>query len=137
MQHSSYLRAAIIFALCLLSVVLWPLLSFSLSFYCHSILPDSASPVLTWLFCSADTLFPYAHLLAGSPNYSHLVFSPAIGWTLTLVQWALIFTVFSWLARKLSFGYTVLAAISTIILTGIATEKLLYALGFIVCSTLL
>jgi len=112
-NHS--LRAAGVFVACLLAVFALPFIAI----YGHSMLPTT---LVNLLFFSTQLLFPYESLVVSSRAGTHLVFSHGVGRVLTFTQWGLIAAAFAWVARRAPTRYSIIAAIATIVLAGIATH---------------
>jgi hypothetical protein len=103
-----YLRAAVVFGACLLVVFLLPFIGFFLN--------------SNLLFFAPQWLFPYDGFVVREPNLSRAVFGHHVALVLTFVQWGLASIGFAWFARRISFGYTILAAVVAIAVIGIATN---------------
>ena len=114
-KESHHFRAAGVFAACLLAV---PGLPF-IAIYAPSVLPTTLTNLL---FFSTQLLFPYEGLVARDASGSHAVFSHGLGTTLTFVHWGLVAAAFTWAARRVPLRYAIVAAITTIVLVGVATH---------------
>src|SRR5260221_3781035 len=103
-----YLRAAVVFGACLLFVFLLPFIGFFLN--------------SNLLFFAPQWLFPYDCFVVREPNLSRAVFGHHVALVLTFIQWGLASIGFARFARRVSFGYTILAAVVVIAIIGIATN---------------
>ena len=121
-KESHYFRAASVFAACLAAVFGLPFIAS----HAHSVLPNFLT---NYFFFSTQLLFPYEGLVTRDPSGSHAVFSRGVAWTLTFVHWGLIAAAFTWVARRVSIRYIVVAAIATIVLVGIATHLVFGVFG--------
>ena len=103
-----YLRAAVVFGACLLVVFLLPIVGLFLN--------------SSFLFFGPQWLFPYDGFVVREPNLSRAVFGNHVALVLTFVQWGLASVGFAWFARRISIGYTILAAVAAIVIIGIAVN---------------
>ena len=114
-KDNHYFRAAAVFVGCLAAVLVLPFIAI----FAHSVLPRILANLL---FFSTQLLFPYEGLVVSTSTGSHFVFSHGVGRMLTFIHWSLIAVAFTWLTRRLPMSHTIVAAVATIVLVGIATH---------------
>jgi hypothetical protein len=117
-----YLRAAGVFAACLVGVFALPFVAI----YAHSIMPAT---VANLFFFSTQLLFPYGGLVTQDASGSHAVFSQGAANALEVLHWGLVAAAFAWAGRRLPTRYTVIAAIATIVAVGIASHIIFGIVG--------
>jgi hypothetical protein len=100
-----------VFAACLLVVFLLPYVGFFLN--------------SSLLFFAPQMLFPYEGLVVRK----RAVFSHHVALWLAFLQWSLAAAGFAWLARRMSIGHVILAAIGMIVIIGIITNVVFALFG--------
>lgn len=112
-KKDHYFQAAGVFAACLLTVFAGPFIAI----YTHSVLPGALT---NYLFFGPQFLFPYEGLVVRSANDSRLVFSHSVGLILAFLHWGIVTGLFAWAARRIPLRYTILSAVATILVVGVA-----------------
>jgi hypothetical protein len=120
-NKAHYLRAAIVFVVCLLVTFAGP---WAIWYIPKGVLPYQLEDLI---YFAPQLFFPYHTLMVSTPQETNYIFSESVAQQLAFLQWSLVIVIFTLLAKRLRFRDLIPIAIITGLIVCLVTQVTLLA----------